>query len=277
VAFFLSVAWLGDVYLGAQFVAVPAAPELVAQIHNRMPLILAPGDYIGWLSDGPDPRDLLRPFPAEPMRMWPISTRVNKPENDHLSILEPIKLAASVDKKTTLAAYLSGSGIEAMETKSGADEAIYGFVGRTAKQFMTRTVITVSRQTTTRELAALFEKHDFNAFPVVEDEMLLGIISKFDFLRAFAFTTSQVIPHYNELMSRPAAELMTEAVVDVDPTSPLTRVLQLMVSLKTRSFPVMSADCQLEGIISREDVMRALKETTQESDTEQRRFGSAGK
>ena len=24
----------------------------------------------------------MKPFPAEPMRMWPISTRVNKPEND---------------------------------------------------------------------------------------------------------------------------------------------------------------------------------------------------
>jgi len=57
--------------------------------------------------------------------------------------------------------------------------------------------------------------------------------------------------------------VMTEAVVHVDPASPLTRVLQLMVSLKTRSFPVMSADGQLEGMISREDVMRALKETTQ--------------
>ena len=57
---------------------------------------------------------------------------------------------------------------------------------------------------------------------------------------------------------------MTEAVVDVDPTSPLTRVLQLMVSLKTRSFPVVSAEGQLDGIISREDVMRALKETTRE-------------
>jgi hypothetical protein len=27
-------------------------------------------------------------FPAEPMRMWPISTRVNKPANDDPSILE---------------------------------------------------------------------------------------------------------------------------------------------------------------------------------------------
>jgi hypothetical protein len=29
------------------------------------------------------------------MRMWPISTRVNKPENDDPSILEPIKLDAA--------------------------------------------------------------------------------------------------------------------------------------------------------------------------------------
>jgi CBS domain-containing protein len=65
-------------------------------------------------------------------------------------------------------------------------------------------------------------------------------------------------------MNRPAAEVMTEAVVHVDPISPLTRVLQLMVNLKTRSFPVLNANDQLEGIISREDVMRALKKTTQE-------------
>jgi hypothetical protein len=32
----------------------------------------------------------MRPFPAELMRLWPISTRVNKPENDGLSIVDPI-------------------------------------------------------------------------------------------------------------------------------------------------------------------------------------------
>jgi putative SOS response-associated peptidase YedK len=71
------------------------ANELVAEIHNRMPLILAPADYIRWLSDERDPRDLLRPFPAAPMRMSPISTRVNKPENDDPSIVEPVALANS--------------------------------------------------------------------------------------------------------------------------------------------------------------------------------------
>jgi putative SOS response-associated peptidase YedK len=71
------------------------ANELVADIHDRMPVILARGDYARWLSDEPDPRDLMRPFPAGPMQMWPISTRVNKPENDDPSIVEPVELAES--------------------------------------------------------------------------------------------------------------------------------------------------------------------------------------
>jgi putative SOS response-associated peptidase YedK len=66
------------------------ANSLVAEIHDRMPAILAPADYSHWLGDEPDPRDLLRSFPSEPMRMWAISTRVNKPENDDASILEAV-------------------------------------------------------------------------------------------------------------------------------------------------------------------------------------------
>jgi hypothetical protein len=34
-------------------------------------------------------------FPAELMRIWPISTRVNKPENDDPSIIEPIAMDAA--------------------------------------------------------------------------------------------------------------------------------------------------------------------------------------
>jgi SOS response associated peptidase (SRAP) len=74
-------------------VITTAANELVAGIHDRMPVILAPGDYGRWLGDEPNLCELLRPFPAAPMRMWPISTRVNKPENDDAAIVEPIELA----------------------------------------------------------------------------------------------------------------------------------------------------------------------------------------
>jgi len=69
------------------------ANELLEAMHDRMPVILAPADYARWLSEESDPRDLMRPFSADLMRMWPISTRVNKPENDDASIIEPIEPA----------------------------------------------------------------------------------------------------------------------------------------------------------------------------------------
>ena len=141
---------------------------------------------------------------------------------------------------------------------------MYRFLEYTAGQYMTHPVKTVTRQTTMRELEELFEKHDFNAFPVVEEGKMVGLVTKFDFLKTFAFTTGQMLPHYDELMSRTAGEAMTEAVVHVEPAAPLTRVLQLMVHLKARSFPVVAPDRHLVGIISREDIMRALKEATQE-------------
>jgi hypothetical protein len=38
----------------------------------------------------PDPRDLPISFPSEPMRMWPISKRVNRPKNDDASLLDEV-------------------------------------------------------------------------------------------------------------------------------------------------------------------------------------------
>jgi putative SOS response-associated peptidase YedK len=69
-----------------------AANEMMAEIHDRMPVILPPHAYDRWLSSiEPDPRDLLVPFPAELMAMWPISTRVNKPANNDATILERVE------------------------------------------------------------------------------------------------------------------------------------------------------------------------------------------
>jgi putative SOS response-associated peptidase YedK len=66
--------------------------QLVAQIHTRMPVILPEEDHAKWLGkveDG-DLKALLRPFPADEMRIWAISPRVNSPENDDPEIIVPI-------------------------------------------------------------------------------------------------------------------------------------------------------------------------------------------
>jgi putative SOS response-associated peptidase YedK len=68
--------------------------SLVEQIHDRMPAILKPTTYARWLGSEPDPCDLLITYPSEAMTMWPISTRVNGPEHDDPSLLDP-----TVDQK----------------------------------------------------------------------------------------------------------------------------------------------------------------------------------
>ena len=66
--------------------------ELVAQIHTRMPVILPQEDHAKWLGESEDGhlKALLKPFPAERMRIWEISPRVNSPENNDQRIIEPI-------------------------------------------------------------------------------------------------------------------------------------------------------------------------------------------
>jgi putative SOS response-associated peptidase YedK len=59
-----------------------------------MSLILSADAYNRWLSDESDPRDLLRPFSAKPMQIGPISARVNKPENNESSLLDPVVSSA---------------------------------------------------------------------------------------------------------------------------------------------------------------------------------------
>src|ERR671922_108428 len=72
-------------------VVTTAANTLMSVIHDRMPVILHPEDYDRWLSKTElDPRELLVPYPAEPMTMWPISRRVNSAANDDPDLLTPV-------------------------------------------------------------------------------------------------------------------------------------------------------------------------------------------
>lgn len=132
-----------------------------------------------------------------------------------------------------------------------------------ASQFMTKNVKTVPPTMTLRELGDLFDHNDFNSFPVIDGEELVGLVTKLDFLKAFLFDTGHLMPHYNEVMMRPVSTVMTKDVVHVDPETPLTRVLELMVKLRTRGVPVLDRG-KLAGVVSRTDLMHALSTATKE-------------
>lgn len=66
---------------------------LIAPLHNRMPAILLPEQEADWLShshgDATFLRSLLQPFPAERMKAYSVSPRVNNVKNDDPTLIEP--------------------------------------------------------------------------------------------------------------------------------------------------------------------------------------------
>jgi putative SOS response-associated peptidase YedK len=71
-----------------------SANELVAPIHDRMPVVVAPADFDRWLDPAvaaADVAGLLKPYSADEMESQPVGTQVNNPANDDPSCAEPWK------------------------------------------------------------------------------------------------------------------------------------------------------------------------------------------
>jgi putative SOS response-associated peptidase YedK len=75
------------------FTIITTAPnEMVAAVHDRMPVILHPEHYGWWLyEEGKDEalKSLLRPFPAEEMKCYRVSELVNNARNDSPACIKP--------------------------------------------------------------------------------------------------------------------------------------------------------------------------------------------
>lgn len=73
---------------------VTTAPnDFMSSIHNRMPVILPSDAYTKWLDTTPQSREkldpLIKPYPAEEMAAYPVSTLVNNPKNDQAECVVP--------------------------------------------------------------------------------------------------------------------------------------------------------------------------------------------
>jgi putative SOS response-associated peptidase YedK len=72
-----------------------APNELVARIHDRMPVIVERDLMDAWLDPSTEPADLapmLLAAPSAALRMWPVSPAVNRVQSDGAELLRPIEL-----------------------------------------------------------------------------------------------------------------------------------------------------------------------------------------
>jgi putative SOS response-associated peptidase YedK len=67
--------------------------EMLEPFHNRMPVIVRPGDYERWMAPAEAshlPVDLLRPYPNELMTAWKVGQAVGNVRNDEPALIAPI-------------------------------------------------------------------------------------------------------------------------------------------------------------------------------------------
>jgi putative SOS response-associated peptidase YedK len=77
--------------------------QIVAPLHNRMPVIIERKDYARWLGGGNAvqlPLDLLRPFPAQRMIAWKVDKAVGNVRNDTPQLLAPPPDAGDASEAT---------------------------------------------------------------------------------------------------------------------------------------------------------------------------------
>jgi putative SOS response-associated peptidase YedK len=64
--------------------------EMMAEIHNRMPVILGEADHDRWLDLDADPADVLKPCPANWLEAYPVDKRVGNVRNNDAKLIEPL-------------------------------------------------------------------------------------------------------------------------------------------------------------------------------------------
>jgi CBS-domain-containing membrane protein len=140
---------------------------------------------------------------------------------------------------------------------------MYEFLEETVERNMASPAKAVVPEMTAGDLLRLFASDDLDAYPVVSNGKLVGIVSKADALKAFALTPASILPHYDDMMGTTVDEIMTRHVMTVDSQTPLQHVLHLMGAHHFKSLPVVDQNNRLKGMIAREDVIRALARCNQ--------------
>lgn len=82
-----------DISINSCAIITTRPNDLVATIHDRMPVILPAADHELWLNPKAQPEELteiLSPYPAAEMMNFPVSSEVNKPQNDNERLVIPV-------------------------------------------------------------------------------------------------------------------------------------------------------------------------------------------
>jgi CBS domain-containing protein len=121
----------------------------------------------------------------------------------------------------------------------GGAEALHG-AAATARDVMVTNVISVTAEDSVDEAARLLQFHDISGLPVCDGRRVVGVVSEADLIGKSGATVGAV---------------MTAPAVSVTESASLEQVAQVLTQQRIRRVPVVDAEGQLVGIVSRRDVL----------------------
>jgi len=128
------------------------------------------------------------------------------------------------------------------------------------EEVMTKDVITVTKDTTLRELRDLFEKYDFNVFPVLENGKIVGVVTKLNFLKIFSFDPERLIPDLKSIYAKNAEDIMSRKIIAVCAGDSIQKAARKMMDNRVRTILVTDKSKKiLKGIITRGDIMKFVE------------------
>ncbi|MBI5755685.1 MAG: CBS domain-containing protein [Nitrospirae bacterium] len=145
----------------------------------------------------------------------------------------------------------------------------------TAKDIMTKEVVTVTKDITIEGLARLFTRHDISGAPVVdEDGKLIGVVTENDLIkmeqRLHIPTVINIFDaviylgsskKFEEDIKRMAAakveDIYKKEVVTINEDSPLQEIATIMSEKNIHHLPVVKRG-KIVGIVGKRDVVKAI-------------------
>lgn len=148
----------------------------------------------------------------------------------------------------------------------------------TVRDVMTTRVVSVRKDATFKDIAALLIEHRVSAFPVLDEEgKVIGVVSEADLLSKEALVAAMggqaarlgrvASPWHGEFAKAAAvtaADLMTKPPVVVTPDEPVTSAARLLYHSRVKRLPVVGVRGELVGIVSRSDVLSVYSRPDEE-------------
>jgi CBS-domain-containing membrane protein len=139
-----------------------------------------------------------------------------------------------------------------------------------ARNIMTTQVFSVKRETPLTEVAELMARENISGVPVIDEKgKPAGIISEKDFLSHmgsgdkshFMSVVAECLTGKSgvaaPIRSQKAEDIMTSPAVTVGEDTPAIEIAGIFTKKNINRVPVIDGDGRMQGIVSREDVVRA--------------------